>query len=699
MSTKVKVEVPTGTEVSAAAAAYFLCAEEGGRVELVVGESDSKFGISAGSERILADDAVAAYAIALASEKKELLGNSLVEQAAIQHFCGIAKEIPDTSDESLFEILNQTLVLRTYIVGYQVSLADCVMWSRLARAAQKPKGPYLSRWFQHIDNLPAVTKAKKYLQDNAVTSGDWSEVMRLVKSQGTFDVFSLPGVEMGNVCTRFPPEPSGYLHIGHAKAALLNDFLARNFKGKLIVRFDDTNPDKEKTEFEENILRDLELLGIHPDKVEYTSDYFDKLLEVAATWLERGVAYVDMTPTEEMRAQRMECKENEYRSAPKEQNLKLWEEMKKGSEEGQKCCVRAKIDMQAKNGAMRDPIMYRCKVDVSHHRTGSKFKLYPSYDFSCPIVDSLEGVTHALRSSEYTDREVQYYWMCETAGLRRPYMWDFSRLNFKQAVLSKRKLQWFVDNKLVDGWTDPRFPTVQGIRRRGMTIQALRAFILSQGASKNTNLMEWDKIWTVNKRVIDPIAPRHTAIGKDANRVIVVNNADEEIRSVPKHKKNPDVGMKNVVYKKEVLLESADANSLKEGEVVTLMDWGNVKITKKTDTELEGEYLPDNKDFKKTQKFTWLAQLPDLAPATLVYYDHLITKDKLEEDDKMEDFVNKNSKSEESVLCDINTKLLQQGDVIQFERRGYFICDSVFVRENGRPMTFIEIPDGKGRKN
>mmetsp|Transcript_42750 Transcript_42750/g.167040 ORF Transcript_42750/g.167040 Transcript_42750/m.167040 type:complete len:289 (-) Transcript_42750:1114-1980(-) len=284
--------------------------------------------------------------------------------------------------------------------------------------------------------------------------------------------------------------------------------------------------------------------------------------------------------------------------------------------------------------------------------------------------------------------------MCDTAKLRRPYMWDFSRLNFKYAVLSKRKLQWFVDNKIVEGWADPRFPTVQGIRRRGMTIQALRAFILSQGASKNTNLMEWDKIWTVNKRVIDPVAPRHTAIGK-ANRVLVVNNGVDEVRTVQKHKKNPDLGKKNVIYAKRVLLEEQDVKGVKEGEIVTLMDWGNVQITSVSGEELHGEFLPNNKDFRKTQKFTWLAEIPDLAPATLVTYRHLITKEKLEEDEKLEDFVNTESKIEEQVVCDVNVKLLQEGEVIQFERRGYYILDAVFRGMSDRPMVFIQVPDGR----
>jgi glutamyl-tRNA synthetase len=212
-----------------------------------------------------------------------------------------------------------------------------------------------------------------------------------------------------------------------------------------------------------------------------------------------------------MRAERMDGIASKNRDRSVEENLKLFQEMTDATEVGSKNCLRAKISVDDPNKAMRDPVLYRC--NKAHHlRTKDKYKVYPTYDFACPLVDSIEGVTHALRTMEYRDRNPQYWWMTDALGLRRVHVWDFARLNFVKTLLSKRKLTWFVDEKLVWGWDDPRLPTVRGIRRRGMTIDALRQFILQQGPSKNVVNLDWTIIWAGNKRVIDPIAPRHTAV-------------------------------------------------------------------------------------------------------------------------------------------------------------------------------------------
>ncbi|KAI0563583.1 Glutamyl-tRNA synthetase [Gracilaria domingensis] len=517
----------------------------------------------------------------------------------------------------------------------------------------------------------------------------WGDVMRLVKSKGNMDV-GLKGAEKGKVVTRFPPEPSGFLHIGHAKAALLNDYFARHYEGKLIVRFDDTNTEKATQGFEDSIVQDLERLGIKPDVIEYTSDYFPKLLEVAERLIKEDKAYVDPTPPEEMKAQRLKKEANQYRTQSVEENLRLWQEMLKGTEEGEKCVLRAKFDIRHKNGTLRDPTMYRTKK-VPHHRTGSKYNVYPTYDFSCPLVDSWEGVTHALRSLEYKDREKQYQWFCKAADVRCANIWEFSRLDFVRTVLSKRKLQKLVDIGAVRSWDDPRFPTIQGVRRRGMTIQGLRAFILSQGASRNNTTQEWDKIWTVNKRVIDPIAARHVALDIEAAKLVTVINAGDEVRTVPKHKKNPDVGTKNVIYKSKIFIEGEDAASIEVGEKVTFMDWGNMEITDRDgDGNLQAKFLPDDQNFKGTKKVTWLADVEDLVPLRVCSYSDILTKDRLEEDDEFEDFINRNSEKVKMLKGDVNLRLLQKGDTIQLERRGFYICDNAVP-----PLTLIEIPDGK----
>lgn len=520
-------------------------------------------------------------------------------------------------------------------------------------------------------------------------SDTWGDVMRLVKSKGSMAV-DLKGAEKGKVVTRFPPEPSGFLHIGHAKAAMLNDYFARIYEGKLIVRFDDTNADKSTQGFEDAIVADLARLGIKPDVIEYTSDYFPRLLEMAEQFIRQDKAYVDATPPEEMKEQRLKKEANAYRSQSVEENLHMWKEMVDGTERGEKYCLRAKIDMRHKNGTLRDPTMYRTKK-MPHHRTGDTYNVYPTYDFACPLVDSWEGVTHALRSLEYKDREKQYQWFCAAAEVRCAEIWEFSRLDFVRTVLSKRKLQRLIDIGAARSWDDPRFPTIQGVRRRGMTIQGLRAFILSQGASRNNTTHEWDKIWTVNKRVIDPIAPRHVALDTKNAKVVTVTNVEAKVKAVPKHKKNADLGTKNVIYQSRILVEGEDAAGFEVGEKITLMDWGNVKISSQDeDGNFEAVYLPEDQDFKGTKKVTWLAEVDDLVPLKVYRYSDILTKDRLEEEDNFEDYINESSETISHLSGDINLRLMKQGDTIQLERKGYYICDATVP-----PVTLIEIPDGK----
>mmetsp|Transcript_490 Transcript_490/g.828 ORF Transcript_490/g.828 Transcript_490/m.828 type:complete len:741 (-) Transcript_490:465-2687(-) len=618
--------------------------------------------------------------------------------------------------------LDSHLALRTYFVGHSLSIADISIWASLRAAANwysnlasaQMATPHLWRWFTYLDSLPAFQAGLQAVGmlakgpepakavENQKGEKQGTRAPPKASDQGSFDI-DLPGATEGNVVTRFPPEPSGYMHIGHAKAALLNHYFARLYKGKMILRFDDTNPTKENEEFEDNIIGDLKTLGITWDVFSHTSDYFDLCEQLCEKMLSQGKFYVDDTPVDQLREERGLGIEAPNRSKAPEFSLALWEEMKKGTKKGLECAVRAKIDMQAKNKALRDPVMYRCNLDP-HHRTKDKYKVYPTYDFACPIVDSVEGVTHALRTSEYHDRNDQYYWVIDALGIRKPYIWDYSRMNFVYTLLSKRKLQWFVTKNYVEGWNDPRFPTVQGIMRRGLTVKGLQEFILSQGASKNLNLMEWDKLWTINKRVIDPIAPRYWAINS-AGRVefhLTDGPAIPETKSIPRHKKNADLGKKLITYTSTILLEREDAAVSKEGEEVTLMDWGNAFIDKieRDDkgwvSRLVG-HLNLAGDFKKTErKLTWLPQIEDLVPVRLIEYDFLITKKKLEEaeEKEFEKFINPITKYETDALGDTNLRSLQKGETIQLERKGFFICDQVFLRD-AKPLVLINIPDGK----
>ncbi|CAL3973200.1 hypothetical protein PZA11_005499 [Diplocarpon coronariae] len=597
--------------------------------------------------------------------------------------------------------LDKHLTLRTYVEGYSLSQVDTDIWitirtNRIATAALK-KGNLVNvgRWFSYIEQTHPEIQQEIKAKDEA------EKAKKEVQSRaGASYNMALQDVEKG-VVTRFPPEPSGYLHIGHIKAALLNDYFAHElYKGTLLLRFDDTNPSKEKQEFQDSIVEDLKLVGIKPDKTSFTSDYLEDLYQYGIRMIKEGHAYADDTDQETMRAERMDGIASKNRDKSVEENLAIFEQMKEGTETGRRYCIRAKMSVDNPNKAMRDPVIYRCNVDTPHHRTGIAWKMYPTYDFACPIVDSLEGVTHALRTTEYTDRNPQYQWFLDTLKLRQVHMWDFARMNFIRTVLSKRKLTKLVESKAVWGWDDPRMPTIRGVRRHGMTISALRDFILKQGPSRNIVVMDWTNFWASNKKEIDPVAPRHTGVlEKDAVKATLTNGLEKAYtEDKPKHAKNPAIGTKKVAFSRNLILDQEDVKLFKEGEEITLMGWGNAFVrsitgsspitTVSLELHLEG-------DFKKTEKkVTWLStEGQELIRAEVWKFDHLFTKDKLEEEDNWEDFVNKDSAKMEVQLCDENVKDLRENDIIQLERKGFFRVDRPAV--GGKPVVLFGIPTGK----
>ncbi|KAF8469113.1 tRNA synthetases class I, catalytic domain-containing protein [Kalaharituber pfeilii] len=588
------------------------------------------------------------------------------------------------------EELNSHLTLRTFLVGYSLTIADITVWGALrgsnAAYLNIKKGHYvnLARWFRHVEANQRVSKAVDTLREEL-------SAKKKVKSQGSNFEIGLLDTDKG-IVTRFPPEPSGYLHIGHAKAAMLNQYFAQQYNGELIIRFDDTNPTKEKQEFEDSILEDLKLLGIKGDKFSYSSDYFQQLYDYAVKMIEIGKAYCDDTDQAKMRDERFNGIASARRDTPIEENLRIFkQEMTNATEIGKKYCLRAKISVDSPNKALRDPVIYRCNP-TPHHRTGDKWKLYPTYDFTCPIVDSIEGVTHALRTIEYRDRNDQYQWVLKTLGLRKVHIWDFARLNFIKTLLSKRKLHWFVDEGLVWGWDDPRFPT------------GLKQFILSQGPSKNVVNLDWTIIWAINKKVIDPTSPRFTAVLSD-NRVLVnVYNEDGTPAPVisdqkPRHAKNASLGTKKVIYGPTILLEQADAASFAQGEEITLMSWGNAfvtSVTRNPNTNLVTSVdlkLNLAGDFKKTEKkITWLESgSQKLCSVELVDFDYLITKEKLEEEDNVKDFVNPKTEFRDGAVADENVWELKEGDIIQFERKGYYRLDKVASEEGPRCFSVFQL--------
>jgi glutamyl/glutaminyl-tRNA synthetase len=409
-----------------------------------------------------------------------------------------------------------------------------------------------------------------------------------------------------------------------------------------------------------------------------------------------GLAYMDDTPQEQMKAERAERQDSKHRNQTPEEALKTFNMMRSGSADGSVWCLRAKIDMKSNNGTMRDPVLFRQNL-TPHHRTKTSFKAYPTYDLACPIVDSLEGVTHALRTTEYNDRDEQYQWILKVLSLRRVRIHAFSRVNFMNTVLSKRKLTWFVEQGLVTGWDDPRFPTVRGVVRRGIDITALRNFMLSQGASRNIVNLHWSTFWAENKKEIDKRAKRFMAIDKASHARLVVTNAPKESEfgfiETSVHPKEPSLGTRAIRISSEILLETIDVEGIEVGENIVLLRWGVVKITK-CDGGLEGEYIPGG-DFKAAKrKLSWMASVSNNTPVVLTEFDNLVTKEKLEEDDKFEDFVNPDTLEMTEVIGDAGLKTLQEHEVIQLERRGYYRVDRPYITED-KPLILYMIPDGK----
>ncbi|XP_078050630.1 glutamyl-prolyl-tRNA synthetase isoform X2 [Augochlora pura] len=653
-------------------------------------------------------------------------GTDPIERTKVDHWlslvsdsfrCGTLKE------DTLLPYLDNILITTTWLVSKQLTLADISVFCMLLKNEFVTKFEKqfvnINRWYKQILSLPAVAEVLSLVKKNVnMTAVNNVQVEKATnkktsqrKQEGKF--IDLPGAEMGKVVVRFPPEASGFLHIGHAKAALLNQYYADAFKGQLIMRFDDTNPAKETLEFEKAILEDLELLQIKPDRFTHSSDYFDLMLEYCTKLINEGKAYVDDTPANIMKEQRDQKLMSSNRNNSIEKNLQLWNQMQQGTAKGEECCVRAKIDYESANGCLRDPTIYRCKPEP-HPRTGTKYKVYPTYDFACPIVDAIENVSHTLRTTEYHDRDVQFYWIIDALGLRRPYIWEYSRLNMTNTVLSKRKLTWFVDEGFVDGWDDPRFPTVRGILRRGMTVEGLKQFIIAQGSSRSVVFMEWDKIWAFNKKVIDPIATRYTALDHGKLIPVHVDNAKEQWLTVQNHPKDPSKGTKQVFTCSVVYIEKDDADVLVENENATFINWGNILIRKleRDDAGVKkvlAQLNLENKDYKNTLKITWLSTPSNNTdngisetspiPCYAVYFDHIISKPVLGKDDDFKNFIAKNTRIEVQMIGEPELKRVKKGEIIQLQRKGFFICDIPYAlaspfSSKEQPLILFHVPDG-----
>jgi len=503
------------------------------------------------------------------------------------------------------------------------------------------------------------------------------------------------------VHTRFPPEPNGYLHIGHAKSICLNFGIALKYNGKCNLRFDDTNPSKEEIEYVESIKEDVRWLGFDwEDRMFFASDYFQIMYELAEKLILKGKAYVCHLTNEQMREYRgtltIAGKESPYRNRPISENLELFRQMAAGKFEEGYCVLRAKIDMSSPNLNLRDPVIYRIKK-VSHHRTGDNWKIYPMYDFAHCISDSIERITHSICTLEFENNRPLYDWFLQELELYHPQQIEFARLNLSYTVLSKRKLLELVNTKVVNGWDDPRMPTIAGLRNRGYTPSAIREFCNKIGVAKVNSVIDISVLESTQRDELNYTAPRIMAVLKPL-KITIVNypeNQTEEFE-IPNHPDRPELGVRKVLFSKHLFIEADDFQETPEKKFFMLFIGNEVRLRgayfikcisflKDNQageiTELFCEYdkttrggnAADGRKVKST--IHWIAA-ENAVDLTVNLYDHLFKTPLPENTDENTDY--KNFLNPESYIKLTNCKIesyamtKQIGDRLQFERLGYF---------------------------
>jgi len=505
----------------------------------------------------------------------------------------------------------------------------------------------------------------------------------------------------GRVHTRFPPEPNGYLHVGHAKSITINFGFAKEFGGKCNLRFDDTNPTKEETEYVDSIMEDVRWLGGEWAGVYYASDYFDQLYDWAVQLIKSGNAYVcDLSP-EEIRKQRGTLtepgQESPYRNRSVEENLDLFARMKAGEFPNASRSLRAKIDMASANLNLRDPVMYRI-LHAEHHRTGDKWSIYPMYDFAHGESDSIEGITHSICTLEFEDHRPLYDWYVEQLGIYHPQQIEFDRLNLTYTVMSKRKLLQLVQQNLVSGWDDPRMPTICGMRRRGYTPESLQNFARSLGVSKTNGTTELALLEYYVREDLNKRALRVMAVLKPI-RVVIDNYPDDLVEQMEavNNPEDPTAGSRTVPFSKVLYIEDEDFREvpppkyyrLSPGKEVRLRygyfitctsvtkdEQGNiVEIHCTYDPATRGGDSPDGRKVKSTIHWVSAAHAID---AEIRVYETLFTRENPNETEDGQDFTaNLNPKSLEIVTGKLEPSLANAapGTRYQFERLGYFCVD------------------------
>ncbi len=514
--------------------------------------------------------------------------------------------------------------------------------------------------------------------------------------------------------TRFPPEPNGYLHIGSAKAIWINSTMAKKYGGLFNLRYDDTNPVKEDNEYVESIYEDLKWLGAEPTGgVYYGSDYFDRCYEYALKLIRDGKAYVCDLSAEEMREYRGTLtepgKNSPWRDRSVEENLDLFERMKNGEFADGTHTLRAKIDMASPNINMRDPAIYRI-VHTSHHRQGDKWCIYPLYDFAHPIQDAIEGITHSLCSLEFENHRPLYEWVVDNIGIeKKPKQREFARLNVTYTVMSKRYLRQLVETHLVDGWDDPRMPTLCGLRRRGYTPASIFDFVERAGVAKAYSLVDIELLEHCIREELNEAAPRRVAI-LDPIKVVVTNFPEDKVEyfELPNNPNDENAGKRKVPFTRELYIDRSDfeevpppkffrmkpdgevrlmgAYIVKCNEVVKNADGSIKELHCTADLETGASMPADGRKIKGT--IHWLSA-KFARDADIMLYDHLFTIENvadIPEDKTYNDYLNPDS-LKKLVGCKVEEALAKSapGDRFQFVRTGYFVKDTKY------PNTFNRI--------
>ena len=461
----------------------------------------------------------------------------------------------------------------------------------------------------------------------------------------------------GKVITRFPPEPNGYPHIGHAKAAIINSEYAKMYDGKFILRMDDTNPEAERMEYHAAIKVGLEWLGIEFDTVKSTSDDMELFYEKAMELINSGKAYICTCKRENISKNRRERKECKCSKGDIEKNNKNWEKMQEKFKPGD-AIVRFRGDMKADNAVMRDPVLLRI-IEGKHYTLGEKYRIWPSYDFAVALEDSIDGVTHAFRSKEFELREELIGAILDALGMRKPYQGFFSRLEFKGMPISKRIIRPLIEEGKVSWYDDPRLPTLEGLRRRGIKPEAIRKFIMSLGLTKANTLAPFDALEAFNRKFVDPTSIRLFMVS-NAKKLTVKNLPITSVE-ISNHPVN-DMGKRKIEVDGNFFIPGEDAQNIKEGMQIRLLGLGNISITK-SGIELEGEFIegePTN-----IPKIQWVSQktahkIKMIIPKALFIGDEF----------------NENSLEELDVYTEPHYLQLKEGEEIQFVRFGYCRKDS-----------------------